>query len=389
VSVQNTGHGAEATIESGVLITTAHLDQLGIDPAARTATIGAGVRWDAVVEAAAAYGLAPVSGSSPEVGAVGLVTGGGVGPLARSQGYSSDYVLGFTVVTGDGTVVEADADENPDLYWGLRGGKFGLGVVTAMRVRLVELTSVYGGSFFVDTPDIERMLRSWVDWTGGADDRVTTSAQIVRFPDLASVPQPMRGRCLLGVRFAFAGDTDEGVRLAAPLRSAAPVYLDLLGELPVTQLGLIHNDPTDPLPAYVHGTMLERPDQGWVTALLDLAGPDVTGPTFMASEIRHLGAATHRDVPGGSAVGGREPDFAVALVGVRPDQSDGTLPALGGRWDQTAQPWISAENNINVMSQPATEERIAACWPDDIRERLGQVRARYDPAGLTAGWWIR
>ncbi|MDG4824563.1 FAD-binding oxidoreductase [Asanoa sp. WMMD1127] len=384
VSVQSTGHGLEKPIDSGLLLTTARLDHVRVDPETRTVAVGAGVRWTAVVEAAAAYGLAPVTGSSPVVGAVGYLLGGGVGPLARSHGFSSDYAIGFTVVTGTGEVVEADEHRNPDLFWALRGGKFGLGVVTEMRLRLVELTSVYGGSFFVDSPDIERMLRAWVDWTDGADDRVTTSVQAAAYPPLLEVPEPMRGRRLLSVRFAFPGDPVEGERLVAPLRAAAPVYLDMLGELPATQLGRIHNDPTDPIPAYLHGTMVDRVDQGFATVFLSA----LTGDSpFFAGELRHLGAATARDVPGGSAVGGRESEYAAALVCAQPELFDTVAPAAAAHWDSVAAPWISEVNNANVVTQPITPERVAACWPDDIRERLGQVRRRYDPDGVTLGWW--
>ncbi|HTF07642.1 MAG TPA: FAD-binding oxidoreductase [Asanoa sp.] len=389
VSVQSTGHGSDARIDTGLLLTTGRLDHLRVDPAARTATIGAGVRWTSVVNAAAAYGLAPVTGSSPLVGAVGYLLGGGVGPLARSHGFSSDYATGFTVVTGEGEVIEADAGTNPDLFWALRGGKFGLGVVTEMRVRLIELTSVYGGSFFVDTPDIERMLRAWIDWTAGADERVTTSVALIAYPPLPQVPEPMRGKLLLSVRFAFPGDTAEGERLVAPLRAAAPVYLDMLGELPATELGRIHNDPTDPTPAYGHGTMLDRLDQGLGTAFLEAIGADSGGSPFFSGELRQIGAATRRDVPGGSAVGGRESDFVCALISAQPELFATAAPAAAARWDSTAAPWISEVNNANVVSQPITPERVAACWPDDIRERLGQVRRRYDPDRLTVGWWQR
>jgi hypothetical protein len=385
---QGTGHGTEKQIDSGVLLTTAAFDRVSVDPVNRVATIGAGVRWNAVVAAAGGHGLTPITGSSPIVGATGYLLGGGVGPLARSHGFSADYVVGFTVVTGDGSVVEATADENPDLFWALRGGKFGLGVVVETRVRLVELSTVYGGSFFVDTPHIERMLRGWIDWTTRADDRVTTSMQLVRFPRLESVPEPMRGRLLASVRFAFPGDAAEGERLVAPLRGVAPVYLDMLGELPVTELGRIHNDPTDPIPVYVHGGMIDRADQGWASAALDVSGPGVNDPAFFAAELRHLGAATHRDAPGGTAVGGRRPEFAYALVGLlEHPNAEGRVVEETERWRAIARPWLSADNNINLMTRPITPERVAACWPADIGQRLGQVRRRYDPDGVTMGLW--
>ncbi len=108
-------------------------------PSKRTAAIGAGTRWETVVAAASGYGLAPIAGSSTKVGAVGYLLGGGLGPLARSHGFSSDYLIELDVVTGEGELIEASAQHNPELFWALRGGKAGLGIVTEVRLRLVEL----------------------------------------------------------------------------------------------------------------------------------------------------------------------------------------------------------------------------------------------------------
>src|SRR3954470_15696113 len=112
VFVQATGHGAFAPITSGVLISTRRMAGVSIDPATRIATIDAGTRWGEVVEAAARYGLAPITGSSISVGAIGYTLGGGLGPLSRTYGFTADWARGFTVVTADGRVVRATADEN-------------------------------------------------------------------------------------------------------------------------------------------------------------------------------------------------------------------------------------------------------------------------------------
>ena len=108
VGVQGTGHGAHTPITSGLLISTRRLDSVSIDAATRTANIGGGARWSAVVATAAPQGLAPIAGSSTNVGVVGYLLGGGLGPLARSHGFSSDYLLGARLVTGSGELVEAE-----------------------------------------------------------------------------------------------------------------------------------------------------------------------------------------------------------------------------------------------------------------------------------------
>ena len=259
VNVQSTGH-TDTAIEGGVLISTRHMDDFELDADAATARVGAGVRWATVVAAAAERGLAPITGSSPNVGVVGYLLGGGVGPLARSHGFSSDYLLGLTVVTGEGELVEADADHNPDLFWALRGGKVGLGIVTEVRLRLVELSALYAGALMFAEEDIERALKTWAAWTATADDQVTTSVAIMRFPPFEMVPEPLRGRNLLALRFAYPGSAEKGAELAQPLRDAAPVYIDMLGELPLNEVGRIHSDPTDPAPATVSGRLLTHID---------------------------------------------------------------------------------------------------------------------------------
>ncbi|MEO6827464.1 MAG: FAD-binding oxidoreductase, partial [Microbacteriaceae bacterium] len=261
VSIQSTGHGAYTSVSGGMLLLTKRLDTLVIDPGSRTATIGAGLTWAPVIAAAAKHGLMPLTGSAPEVGAVGFTLGGGLGPLSRSFGIAADRVRSFRVVTADGHAVIADATENPELFWALRGGKGGLGVVTEMQVELIALEAVYGGGLFFGADDIETVLRAWVDWTGSAPDSVTSSVAVLRVPDIEEMPPPLRGKTVLHLRYAYVGEPGqsaadraaEGERLLAPLRAAAPVYLDLIGELPASAVGQIHNDPDQPMPVWDRG----------------------------------------------------------------------------------------------------------------------------------------
>src|SRR5689334_15356010 len=105
VGVHSTGHGLHRPLDKGLLVTTRRLDRVEVDAATHMATLGAGVRWGAVVASAAQYGLAPIAGSSPGVGVVGFLLGGGIGPFARSHGFGSDYLVGATLVTGTGAVI--------------------------------------------------------------------------------------------------------------------------------------------------------------------------------------------------------------------------------------------------------------------------------------------
>jgi len=376
VRVQSTGHGAHERITEGVLVSTRRLTAVKLDPATRIATIGAGARWSRVIAAGAPLGLAPVGGASPSVGVVGYLLGGGFGPLVRSHGASSDYVRGFTVVTGTGEIVEASADENADLFWALRGGKTGLGIVTEARVELVGLPSLYAGSLLFENQHVEKVLRGWFDYTATADDRVSTSIVMLRFPPIDAVPEPMRGKNFAAVRFAYPGEIGEGRRLAAPLRALAPVFIDSLGELPIDEIGLIHNDPEGPSPAWSNGTLLSHADADLASAVFAAAGPNTRIP-FVAAELRHLGGALATDVPEGSAVGGRSAKYALVLVAApEPSLFARIVPDAANAVFDAVRPWINPESNVNFSSNGGA---ATPNWSPETTERLAAVRKRYDP----------
>lgn len=379
VSVQAAGH-TEVAITDGLLISTRRLDGFSIDPQAKTATVQAGVEWGAVIAAASEHQLLPISGSASTVSVVGLMLGGGLGPLARSHGFSSDYMVSATVVTSAGDVLQASADSEPDLFWALRGGKKVPGVVTDMTFRLAELLTMYAGALYFNEPDIEGALRAWIDWTGRADPRVTTSVLMIRMPDMDLVPAVFRGRKLLAVRFAFPGPSDEGAQLAAPIRDLGTIYVDDLGEMPSSQVARIHNDPADPGPSFVAAMLLSHVDQKFASIVLDMAGPDVQTP-FGAVEIRHLGAATARDVPEGSAVSGRSASFTFGVVTFDPGQFASALGAVNLVVDELL-PWTSSEGNSNFMGAPRSPEQWIGAWPAAMWTRLAEINRRYDPDGL-------
>jgi hypothetical protein len=381
VRVQASGHGSHAPITDGVLITTKRLDSLAIDPASHVATIGAGVAWAAVTAEGAKLGLAPITGSSGTVGAIGLLLGGGMGPLINSYGFCSDYVREFEVVLASGELVTASADDHSDLFWALRGGKGGLGVVTSAEVELVELRTLYGGSLMFDANDIEAALHAWVNYLPTADPKVTTSAALLRMPEMPFIPEPVRGRTLLSVRFAYTGDPATGEKLAAPLRAAAPVYIDDLGEMSAGEIGKIHNDPPNPTVGWVSGRMLSRLDDDFVTTLLGFAGAGKQSP-FVAIEVRAFGAAQARDVPGGSAVGGRGAAGSLNLVGVpNPELFATVIPGAAAALLGALTPWISGENNVNFAFGFATEADYRGAWSPQTFARLEEIKHEYDPKG--------
>ena len=116
---------------------------------------------------------------------------------------------------------------------------------------LSPLRTLYAGSLAFDTPHLEQVLRGYVDWTTVADPRVTTSAAIIRYPEIDAVPAIFRGRRILNLRFAYPGSNEDGERLARPLRSLAPIHFDGLGPLSAVDVAKISNDPRDPMPSSI------------------------------------------------------------------------------------------------------------------------------------------
>jgi FAD/FMN-containing dehydrogenase len=375
IHVLATGHGTVVPIRSGLVVSVRRLTGLEIDPARRRARMGGGTRWDAVIAEAGRSGLAPVAGASGTVGAVGLLLGGGLGPLARSHGFGSDSWVRATVVDGSGKCIEASKERASDLLWALRGGGEPPGIVTELEVGLAELPTLFGGSLVFAETEISAAFRGWLEWTRTAHPRLTTSAAIARFPADAG-PPPFRGKRILHLRFAYPGPADEGERLAAPLRRLGSPVMDDIHEMPPTDIARIHGDPTEPTPTWFSGSMLSRIDDDLATRVLAEVGPGSEGP-FSMGEIRHLGEQTTRDVPEGSAVGGRSGLYTLSLLAMRPGPVLAELPVAARRFHAALGPWRAPETNVNFLGESLAPEVVPRCWPPEITARLAEIRRRH------------
>ena len=365
-------------MRSGLLISTRALTGIAIDPSRGVATVAAGARWGEVVAEAAKHGLAPITGSSPLVGVTGFLLGGGIGPLARSHGFGSDYLIGARVVLASGDVVQVDSSTRPELLWALRGGKPAIGVITELTLKLVPLRTLYAGSLYFEERHLESAFRAWIDWTARADPRVTSSAALAKFPPFDAIPPELRGRRLLVLRFTFPGEAREGAQLAAALRAFAPVYVDALGEMPITDIARIHNDPTQPTAVWVSGLMLDRVDQDFATVMLEAFDPE-RGSPFPVGELRLIGEATRRDVPGGSAVGGRDAGFVLGYLGFDPAPFERVLPEASQQLIERTARWRSPVTNSNFIGEA---EHLVSAWAPATSARLREIERAVDPHGM-------
>ncbi|HMJ03023.1 MAG TPA: FAD-binding oxidoreductase, partial [Conexibacter sp.] len=249
VAAQRTGHNAGplGALDGTVLLNTSALDDVEIDAGARRARVGSGACWADVVPAASEHGLAALHGSAPGVGIAGYTLGGGVGWYARKHGIATNRVTAIELVTADGALVRTDADHEPDLFWALRGGGGGFGIVTALEFELLPIPEVYAGVLFFPLERAGEVLHAWREWTASVPEEVTSVGRVMQFPPLPEVPEPMRGNAFAIIEAVCLTDEAAGAELLAPLRALGPT-MDTFAMMPPAEIAELHMDPPDPMP---------------------------------------------------------------------------------------------------------------------------------------------
>ncbi|MGK4909775.1 FAD-binding oxidoreductase [Streptomyces albus] len=315
VAVQATGHGLGEAARGGVLVSTRRMAGIRIDAEARTAWVEAGVRAGDLVAEAARHGLAPVNGSAPGVGVVSYTLGGGVGLLGRRFGYAADRVRRIDLVTGDGRPRRVTADSDPELFWGLRGGGGGLGVVTGMEIGLVPVAGIYGGQLVFDgARHADEVLSAWQRWTATVPETMSSAVSLLPVPDIPAVPAHRRGRYLAQVHLAFTDSREEGERLVEPLRTIGAPLADDLREMPYAECASVFSEPDTPH-AYRSTNLLLGPDGLAEDALRSVRA--ATGPEAEAMcvlSMRHMGGAFARPPRVPNAVPHRDAGYLLYVL---------------------------------------------------------------------------
>ena len=380
VSVRATGHGARATGEDVLLVVTAGLDECVLHPDGWV-RVGAGVTWQRVVDACAPHGLAPLCGSSLDVGVVGYTTGGGLGPMARTFGLAGDRVRALEVVTADGVLRRVTPDVEPDLFWALRGGKGAVGVVTAIEMDLVRVAAPYAGSVWFDGVDAGDVLHAWHGWSEDLPDSATTSVALLRLPALRGVPPLLAGRLTVAVRLVHVGAPAVGAALLDDVRAVAPVLLDGAGALPVSRIGEVHGEPSVPLPVHEQGVLLRELTGPALDTLLEVAEPGLSGPLGTV-EVRALGGAVARGGAHASAVCHRDQPYSVLAGGpAAPPVVDSVRDATAAVIDALA-PWSDGATLPNWCDGPSAYDAATLA-------RLRAVADRYDPGRVMTDGRVR
>lgn len=383
VGVMATGYGASRPADGALLINTRRMTNVSISLDMRNARAEAGVRWRKVVDAGAPFGLAPLCGSSLDLGVVGSTLGGGLSPvLGRSKGWAADHVRSIDLVTSDGVLRRIGPDREEDLFWAIRGGTGNFGVVTGIEFDLFALPRLYGGGLFFEGEYAGDVLHAFRYWVATMPEDMSASVALLRPPQPSSVPQPLRGRLAVHVRVAYLGPAEEGERLVAPMRALGPTVMDTVREMRPSAVGTIHGDISEPRHIYDAAAGLRELTPRAIDVILRLAGPASDSPLNLV-ELRHLGGALRRGPRIPNAVAGRDAAFQVLATGTgEPDEAaalhacaDEVVSALGGWWADGV--------NINCLSaQDARVNAVRHAFDRETYDRLVLVKKIYDPDNM-------
>jgi hypothetical protein len=250
VAVRSGGHSFPglSVVDDGLVIDLSLMKGVRVDPERRTVRVQAGVLLGELDRETQEFGLAVPSGIVTHTGVAGLTLGGGIGWIMRKHGLSIDQLLSVDLVLADGEFVRASAEENPDLFWGVRGGGGNFGIVTEFEFRCVSLgTGVLGGPVMWPMEQSPDVLRFYRDWVADAPDDLMTIVVHRMAPALPFVPPELHGKPVVMVTCCWCGDPDEGERVIRPLRKFGPPVADACNFKPY----LAHQALFDP--SFPHG----------------------------------------------------------------------------------------------------------------------------------------
>jgi hypothetical protein len=205
------------------------------------------------------------------------------------------------LVTADGEQLRVDADNEPDLFWALRGGGGSFGVVTTLEFDMLPLSQIYAGALFFPADQSRDVLRSWREWIAGVPEEMTSVWRILNFPPVPEIPEPFRGNSYTAIEAIYCGDPADGEGLVAPLREAGTVGMDTMAAQPPVGIAELHMDPPDPLPYLGHFILIGELPPAAIDSLLTAIGPG-SGAQLISVELRHCAGALSRAPQGAGAL---------------------------------------------------------------------------------------
>jgi FAD binding domain/Berberine and berberine like len=381
-AIRGGGHnGAGLGIcDGGLVIDLSRMKGVRVDPAARTARVAAGCVWGDVDHATHAFGMATPSGFISTTGVAGLTLGGGIGYLARRYGLTIDNLLAVDAVLADGRFVTANANENADLFWAVRGGGGNFGVVTSFEFRLHPVSTVQFGPTFWPLEQAADVLKSYRKFILTAPEEVNGFFAFLVIPPAPMFPEHLHMKMVCGIIWCSTGTAEQTEIATKPMRSVGTPLLDAIGPAPFPVVQSLFDG------LYVPGLQWYwRADN--FTELSDAAiakhvehGSKL--PTmFSTMHLYPLNGAAQRVGKNDTAYSFREALFAEVIVGVDPDPANaGKITTWCKEYWDALHPYSAGGAYVNFMMDEG-QDRIQAAFRDNYG-RLAGIKKKYDPTNF-------
>jgi FAD/FMN-containing dehydrogenase len=385
VAIRGGGHNVagNAVCEGGMVIDLSPMKGIQVDPVARTVRAQGGVTWSELDRETQAFGLATTGGLISTTGIAGLTLGGGIGWLARKYGLSSDNLLSADVVTANGQLLVASAEQHPDLFWAIRGGGGNFGVVTSFEYRLHPVgPMVMGGMVLHPIERAQEVLRFYRTYIGTAPDALSAFPAFTIVPPLPAIPAELHGTAALAIVVCYAGDIEAAERVVLPLRAFGPPSADLLGPMPYSVLQSLF-DASAPYGAlnYWKSDYLSELSDDVIDVLVQHTAAISTLSPLTTVHVYPLGGTIAQAGPSATAYAHRNARFTMIAIATwfDPDQSQ-----LHIQWardlSRAMQPFTTGGVYVNFLGEEG-DDRIRAAYGDNY-QRLLAVKQRYDPSNF-------
>jgi hypothetical protein len=387
IAVRGGGHNVAGTAvcDDGIVIDLSAMRAVAVDPFERTARVQGGALWSDVDHETQAHGLATTGGIIGHTGVGGLSLGGGIGWLMRKHGLTVDNLVEAEVVTAEGDIIRASADDHPDLFWALRGGGGNYGVVTSFRFTLHPIgPTVMAGPVFWAAEDTTDVLRFYRDFVTDAPDELGNVIRLGPIPPLPVISEELHFRPAIAVGSCYAGPVDDGERALGALRGFGTPLADLLGPTLYVdhQSGL-----DDTVPHGWHYYWKATNLTGLSDEVIDVVAEHAhrtTSPRSYAAMF-HMGGAVARAGREATAYPARGVEHNIVIDAVWLPGEDDTVGVAETMW---AREFLAALGPhragvyVNFLDSDDDSSRVHEAYGDDTYSQLANVKAKYDPGNV-------
>jgi FAD/FMN-containing dehydrogenase len=385
VAVRAGGHSVAgmSLVDDGLVIDVRGLRELEADPERRVARVGAGLTWAEVDAATQEHGLATTGGRVSSTGVAGLTLGGGSGWLERKHGLTCDNVLAIELVTADGELVRAAADENPDLFWALRGGGGNFGVVTAFEFALHPVgPEVMAGLVIHPAERGRELLELYRDVMNAGTDGLSLALVYLTAPAEPEIPEALHGRPAVAIAGMYAGSLAEGEDALRAIREYGPPAADLFEPMPYAAFQSALDDP----PGYRNWWTAEHLTDlhdGAIEAIAQRSEEMPAGPSQLF--IVAWGGAVGRVAKDATPLGIRDARFVVHPFALWEDPADDAEVISWARaYRADLWPWATGGVYLNFVGDEG-DTRVRAGFGSANHARLARVKAQWDPENVFRG----